>query len=474
MLDLKEIDLAHPFGLVGDRDQLRATLRGLVADSDFLPAKLHWFERNDLSLPLYHNCRELAADSPDLFPAELAARVFEPVTQDVPTAVFRQEIAHVARTLKDAQLPYIFVKGAALLAMVQEYRHRQMVDLDLIIPTCKDLWKVVQTLQGIGYQLNEDKEAHSLKRMAGVKPERVMAKVSLTRTVGDHTVGIDMHAGWFGIGSAVQPEYSIWENTGTVVLYGVPVSVPSPESWFMYNVVHRLAHASVSQRDISDQYAFMSKYAGQMNWTYTNDLLRSYGLLDFTNKLIAMTRERFADLPAIPLEAARGPLSRVLDWGNDRRITGMSQNVTFFLWLPMVYVTHTFQYAKAASAMGRLPVLMWRQLVYCFKIGVVSQQWPGWFTKIVKIAIRRRKGLKNIPSDSGVYTVRVADRPASLNVEGVTVKEFPQDEVSLVYDEKASVVITPLGVHVVSPDLIFTEEQWGHTVSLVTRLLGAA
>ncbi len=457
------VELAHPFGC---HDRARELVRSFAQAGERSIREIGWAIRHDIALPLYHNCLEV--DDGLLFEG-----VLQPLRDfalaETPTEVYCSEIAAVARALNEAQLPYVFVKGAALLALVPHYRHRQMTDLDIIVPDCRSLWGVAQELQKMGYTLDADKDAHFLRDSGGA----LAGKLALTRDIRGRKIGIDVHTEELAVGAAIRIPWSVCGDIRRTTISGVAVAVPSLEAWFLYSIAHRLVHACISQRDVADYYAFLKEFSSSVDWPRINELLSGAGLLDFAGEIISMTRARYRDLPTIPLQRAMGVTSAVFRLANERRILGIPRTLEFFVWRPLVYATYTLQYLRAASCLGKAFSDCGRQVWFCWRRGFLGMEWPVWMNKMVKLFIKNRPPLSKISRDH-TFMVRLADAPNHTAGRHIRAVEYPGDDVAVLSDGSATLVVTPLGTYAISTDLVYTKEQWERTLSLLRAVLDIA
>lgn len=470
MLNSRLLELAHPFGVSETDGHLRSILASLVTDPGSYRAALKWLEAHRVTLNVYKNCCELARDDPGTFPSEIAIEMQRVIGNQVPTDVFRREIARISAALHEERLPHAFVKGGALLALIPEYRYREMSDLDLVVPECRALWSVVEVLQKLGYRLDEDKENHWLKRSG----QRLSAKVALSRCVEGFTIGLDIHTAEFAVGAGVRLSCPFWESTMTIQFDDTDVCVPSLEGWFVYHVVHRLVHASILQRDVNDLYAFLSRFGSAVDWVRVREWLHHNGLLDFASAYLQMVRNRFPDMPCIPLESARGFVGWLFRGLNERSVTGMSASTKLFVWLPLIYCAYTIQYTISGLRLQEILPRLSRQIVFCMRSGLLSTTWPEWLSRLVKVCVGRRRGLKCIPEWYPTYIVRLAEAPPRPVLDGLTVRDYADDQVLLVHDGLCSIAATPIGIYAVSQDLVFTREQWDGVLRLAARISGTS
>lgn len=180
------------------------------------------------------------------------------------------ELSRVLKTLKDAGIPVIPVKGAYLAeAVYGNTALRPMRDVDLLVRQ-EDFRKTIELLTSKGYRA-EGKAATE---------DVLSAQQHYPPLTGKNGLSIEVH--W----TLTQPDLKdhietkgIWHRVRPGIVAGAEVSVLSPEDLIVHLCVHAALHHSLAGqlRSLFDISRTIRFYADDIDWPLMGDLARLWG-----------------------------------------------------------------------------------------------------------------------------------------------------------------------------------------------------
>lgn len=199
------------------------------------------------------------------------------------------ELSKVLKTLKDADILVIPLKGAYLAEVVYgDIALRPMSDVDLLVRQ-EDFRKTIELLTDKGYRA-EGKAA----------PEDVFSvRQHYPPLTGKNGFSIEIH--W----TLTQPDLndrieikSIWHRTRPCMVANVDVPVLSPEDLILHLCIHAALHHGLGGqlRSLFDISRTIRFYTDDINWLFLSDLARLWGAERSVYLVLALA-DRYAGIP---------------------------------------------------------------------------------------------------------------------------------------------------------------------------------
>jgi hypothetical protein len=295
---LQSVDSSY--SALPDEAQLDLLRAALLPAEQAAPAWRRWKERG---LPL----KTVDGASARMFPQLWANRVAAAVcSEDIPLlkAVYRQALARnivilrasleAAQVLTDADIPVLFIKGAATIAMTGgRVGLRPIADVDVLVPEA-DAERAVTLLQAAGYAAESD------------PPIGVSHGFNLQRADGSP---LDLH--WWAFKTAGD-DRPMFDTAREATLLNRTVLIPSATDCLAMVVANAFRQGGSPLRWISDAVLIFRMDSDAIDWNMLLERARRPGLTPaLATGLDFLAREFAAPVPPQFVAALRG---RPLSW----------------------------------------------------------------------------------------------------------------------------------------------------------------
>lgn len=193
----------------------------------------------------------------------------------------------INKTLNDAQIPHLFLKGSVMKKVYPDFTLRSMADLDILVPK-KSLKPIRNLMKGLGYtceHLGGNHDVYHKKPFMNIEMHRAMIAESYS-----------MSQYYKNIWSSLLQE----ENSYSYLM--------TNEDFYVYLIAHAIKHfqnGGTGVRSIIDLYLFKKAYPN-LNFDYVEQELKKLEISKLATYLMDLAECWFGDQEATEEVAAIG------------------------------------------------------------------------------------------------------------------------------------------------------------------------
>ena len=190
-----------------------------------------------------------------------------------------KQMTKVFENFREANIPVIALKGLVIRELYPHPEFRSMSDADILVHK-DDIEKAETILTNLGYYKDSSIEIHS------------------TYDHKNH-LSIDLH--WtlvneLHIKTVADFDKTLWTNTRTVTMNGLPILTLSLEYELLHLLLHMASHmikSGFGLRQLCDVVLFIENEKNQINWKYFFEKVRLYHLEKLTITIFIVCKELF-------------------------------------------------------------------------------------------------------------------------------------------------------------------------------------
>ena len=321
------IDLLRGDLRAGYPDQEQSRDPNFVSDQDvdLADQELDWpaiaclSKLHDIEPLMFALLERRAIVIPEAWQAMLRSRHYQNVAANT---WFFTKLAGVLDWFRDAKIPVLVLKGAALCGLIYKRdQARTLGDIDVLVPR-QDAARAMRILQSHGYDIDVgNNEVVMSARCAGADPELVQgfcSQVTLVRQEAPHTV-IDLH--WSLVD---RPAYQyrlnmdwFWAQSTTTEVDGLQIPCLSMEAQILHLSthlgLHHQGHAGANLRWLWDIVLCTREAQVGLDWPLILDSARAHDLvaplqyaMHEVNGIESVDRSFYEDLMATALSDYEG------------------------------------------------------------------------------------------------------------------------------------------------------------------------
>lgn len=218
----------------------------------------------------------------------------------VANALLLAELAHIENALEEADIPFIALKGAALLTNIyHNIALRMMADVDLLVHR-KDVLPATKIIQALGYAPRHQEE-HSGIFLAYEN------EIALQRLEGIRPMIVELH--WSLIDSPYYqdrlPMTWFWETAHPECVGKLTIPTLGPEALLIHLAAHLMFHhQGKGLRWLHDLAEVIFRFSASLDWDIVLKMANRFQLVLPLQQIIPFVAEHWhVSIPSATLEA---------------------------------------------------------------------------------------------------------------------------------------------------------------------------
>lgn len=188
------------------------------------------------------------------------------------------ELKKVSAALENhGDIDIMVIKGAALNKVYPQHCFRDMEDIDLLLKSSEDIWRIINIFQDQKYNLRKLRLQYyeSCVLEKGKNQSDFFGMAEFTYLDPKSSI-IDLHIEAFPTCGGVIVS-DLWSRAIPLVIDNKTIQTLSPEDSILIICAHITRHSFATLRDLNDIYVLLKRYKNSFDWEYLiNATRRNY------------------------------------------------------------------------------------------------------------------------------------------------------------------------------------------------------